>query len=235
MDFKMAENTIVLEGTVKSFIKSYSGNLSFMLEDSQNNLHYCFSTKKKPLLSPSDKIIVIGSTTSGKKVRINYIINQSRNTEENMLGGSSDWMYYLSLISAILVTIGLVIGIVVVVVIIPISFGSMWGIFGSLYTMIITLVLIIALVPATIIFWVLTNSFSKKRKRDVQLIEDVSRIKENLSGSVKPSIKSPEVMKELTSVQKQEDSYSSRPQFCAHCGTKMSFEARFCPSCGSEQ
>ena len=231
----MAENTIVLEGTVKSFIKSYSGNLSFMLEDSQNNLHYCFSTKKKPLLSPSDKIIVIGSTTSGKKVRINYIINQSRNTEESMLEGSGDWMYYVSLISAILVTIGFVIGILFVVGIIPISFGSFWGILGSLYSIIIFLVLIIALVPAMIIFWVLTNSFSKKRKHDVQLIEDVSRIKENLSGSFKPSIKSPEAMKEPTSFQKEEDFYSPRPHLCAHCGEKMSFEAKFCPSCGSEQ
>ena len=231
----MAENTIVLEGTVKSFIKSYSGNLSFMLEDSQNNLHYCFSMKKRPALSPSDNIIVIGSTTSGKKVRINYIINQSRNTEESMLEGSGDWMYYVSLISAILVTIGFVIGILFVVGIIPISFGSFWGILGSLYSIIIFLVLIIALVPAMIIFWVLTNSFSKKRKLDVQLIEDVSRIKENLSGSFKPSIKSPEVMKEPTSVQKQEVPYSTRHQFCAHCGTKMPFEAKFCPSCGSEQ
>ena len=231
----MSEHTIVLEGIVKSFTKSYSGNLSFMLEDSQNNLHYCFSTKKRPALSPSDKIIVIGSTTSGNKVRINYLINQSRNTEENMIEGSSDWMYYVSLISAILVTIGFAIGILFVVGIIPISFGSMWGMFGSLYSIIIFIVLIIALVPAMIIFWVLTNSFSKKRKSAVQLIEEVSRIKEKLFGSVKLSIKSPEVMKEPTSVQKQEISYSSRPQFCAHCGLKISLEAKFCPSCGSEQ
>ena len=231
----MSGHTIVLEGIVKSFTKSYSGNLSFMLEDSQNNLHYCFSTKKRPALSPSDNIIVIGSITSGNKVRINYIINQSRNTEENMLGGSSDWMYYVSLISAILVTIGFVVGMIIVIGIFPITFGSMWGFFGSFYSMIITVILIVTLVPTMIIFWVLTNSFSKKRKRDVQLIEDVSRIKENLSGSVKPSIKSPEVMKEPTSVQKQEDSFSSRLQFCAHCGTKLSYEAKFCPSCGSEQ
>ncbi len=231
----MSEHTIVLEGIVKSFTKSYSGNLSFMLEDSQNNLHYCFSTKKRPALSPSDKIVVIGSTTSGNKVRINYLINLSRNTEENMLDASSDWMYYVTLVSAILVTIGFVVGILVVIGIIPISFGSIWGFLGTLYSMIITMILIFALVPAMIIFWVLTNSFSKKRKSAVQLIEDVSRIKENFSGSVKSSIKSPEVMKEPTSVQKQGDSYSSRPQFCAHCGTKMSFEAKFCPSCGSEQ
>ncbi len=231
----MSEHTIVLEGMVKSFTKSYSGNLSFMLEDSQNNLHYCFSTKKRPTLSPSDNIIVIGTTTSGNKVRINYIINQSRNIEENMLEGSSDWMYYMSLTSAILVTIGLVIGVLVVVGIIPISFGSMWGIFGSLYSIIIFMVLIIALVPAMIIFWVLTNSFSKKRKNDVQLIEDVSKIKANFSGSVKPSIKSSEITKEPTSVKKQESSYSPRPEFCAHCGTKISFEAKFCPNCGSEQ
>ena len=235
MDFKMSENTVVLEGIVKSFTTSYSGNLSFMLEDSQNNLHYCFSTKKTPLLSPSDNIIVIGSTTSAKKVRINYIINQSRNTEENMLEGPSDWMYYVSLISAILATIGFVIGILFAVGIIPISFGSFGGILSSLYSMIITLVLIIAVVPAMIIFWVLTISFSKKRKRDVQLIEDVSRIKENLSRSFKPSIKSQEAIKTPTIVQKEKDSYSPRPQFCAHCRTKMSFEAKFCPSCGSEQ
>jgi len=231
----MSEHTIVLEGVVKSFTKSYSGNLSFMLEDSQNNLHYCFSTKKKPLLSPSDNIIVIGSTTSANKVRINYIINQSRNTEENMLEGPSDWMYYVSLISAILVTIGFVVGIIIVISIFPITFGSMWGSFGSFYLMIITMVLIIALVPAMIIFWVLTNSFSKKRKSAVLLSDDVSRIKENLSGSFKPSIKSQETIKVPTNVQKEEDLYSSRPQFCAHCGIKMSFKARFCPSCGSEQ
>jgi len=231
----MSEHTIVLEGRVKSFTKSFSGNLSFMLEDSQNNLHYCFSTKKRPALSPSDNVVVIGSTTAGNKVRINYLINQSRNTEENMLEGTSDWMYYLSLISAILVTIGLVIGILVAVGIIPINFGSTWSIFGSLYTIIISMILIIAFVPATIIFWVLTNSFSKKRKRDVQLIEDVSRIKENLSGSFKPSIKSPKVMKEPPSGRKEEDTTRSRPQFCAHCGEKMSSEAKFCPSCGSEQ
>jgi ribosomal protein L40E len=100
----------------------------------------------------------------------------------------------------------------------------MWGFFGSFYSMIITVILIVTLVPTMIIFWVLTNSFSKKRKRDVKVIEEVSRIKENLSGSVKPSIKSPEVMKE-----------PSRLQFCAHCGNKLSYEAKFCPSCGSEQ
>jgi len=230
----MSEHTIVLEGIVKSFTKSYSGNLSFMLEDSQNNLHYCFSTKKRPALSPSDKIVVIGSTTTGNKVRINYLINQSRNTEENMLEASNDWMYYVSLVSAISVTIGFVVAIFYSLGIFTLDYGYM-GILGSIFTMIISIVLIILLLPAMIIFWVLTNSFSKKRKSAVQLVEDVSRIKENLSGSVKSSIKSPVVMKELTSVQNQEDVYSSRPQFCAHCGTKMSFEAKFCPSCGSEQ
>jgi uncharacterized membrane protein len=143
-------------------------------------------------------------------------------------------MYYVSLVSAILITIGFVVAILYSLGIFTVDYGYM-GIFGSIYTMIISIVLIILLLPAMIIFWVLTNSFSKKRKSAVQLVEDVSRIKENLSGSVKSSIKSPEVMKEPTSIHKQEDSYSSRPQFCAHCGTKMSFEARFCPSCGSEQ
>ena len=164
----MSEHTIVLEGIVKSFIKSYSGNLSFMLEDSQNNLHYCFSIKKRPALSPSDNVIVIGSATTGNKVRINYIINQSRNTEENMLEASSDWAYYTSLISAILVTVGFVVGILVVFFL-PVSFGPFWGFLGSLYSILIFMVLMIAFVPAMIICWVLTNSFSKKRKNTVQI------------------------------------------------------------------
>jgi uncharacterized membrane protein len=206
-----------------------------MLEDSQNNLHYCFSTKKKPLLSPSDNIIVIGSATTGNKVRINYIINKSRNTEENILEASSDWTYYMSLISALLVTIGFVVGVLVVLGIIPISFGSPWGFFGAIYSMIIFIILIIALLPAMIIFWVITYLFSKKRKNATQLSEDVSRIKENLSGSFKPTFKSSEVGKVSTSRRIKEDSESPRPQFCAHCGNKLSFEAKFCPSCGSEQ
>ena len=101
--------------------------------------------------------------------------------------------------------------------------------------MIISIILIIALVPAMIIFWVLTNSFSKKRKNAVRLIEDVSKIKEILTSSFKPSIKSPDVMKEATNIKKEENLHSSRSQFCAHCGTKISIEAKFCPSCGSEQ
>ena len=136
----MSEHTIVLEGIVKSFTKSYSGNLSFMLEDSQNNLHYCFSTKKRPALNPSDHVIVIGSATTGNKVRINYIINQSRNTEENMLEASSDWAYYTSLISAILVTVGFVVGILVAFFL-PVSFGPFWGFLGSLYSILIFMVL----------------------------------------------------------------------------------------------
>ncbi|MBY9009945.1 MAG: zinc ribbon domain-containing protein, partial [Candidatus Lokiarchaeota archaeon] len=113
--------------------------------------------------------------------------------------------------------------------------GSFWGIFGSLYSMIIFIVLFFTLVPAMIIFWVLTYLFSKKRKSAVQLSEDVSRIKENFSGSFKPTIKSAEVLKEPTSGQKEKELYTPRAQFCAHCGTKVSFEAKFCPSCGSEQ
>ena len=231
----MSEQSIVLKGKVKDFIKSYSGNLSFMLEDSNGNLHYCFSTKKKPLLSPSDKVVVIGSPTSGNKVRINYLINQSRNTEENMLEGSSDWMYYLSLISAILVTIGFVVGLLIVFRFIPIDFGPVWGIIGSIYSMMIFLIIIIAGVPLMIIFWVLTNLFAKKRKGALQLSEDIFKIKENLSGSFKSTIKSSEAIKEPISELKEQDLSVPRPQFCANCGEKLSFEAKFCPSCGSEQ
>jgi hypothetical protein len=39
----MSVRTAILEGRVKQFVKSESGNLAFMLEDNQGNVHYCFS------------------------------------------------------------------------------------------------------------------------------------------------------------------------------------------------
>ena len=226
----MSENTIVLRGKVREFTKSYSGNLSFTLEDSQNNLHYCFTTKKSSLVSTSDDVIIFGSYTSGNKVRINYIINKTRNSEGNLSEAFKDWMYTLSLIASIGTTIGFIVALLFSLGIFPIDYGYM-GIFGSIYTMIISIVLIILLLPAMIIFWVLTNSFSKKRKIESDLEIEIAKFK----GGITSPIQSFESPSKLPTNQIEAENYSKKPQFCSHCGAKMAFEAKFCPSCGSEQ
>ncbi|MBY8979624.1 MAG: hypothetical protein KGD72_04490 [Candidatus Lokiarchaeota archaeon] len=226
----MSENTIVLKGKVREFTKSYSGNLSFTLEDSQNNLHYCFTTKKSSLVSTSDDVIIFGSYTSGNKVRINYIINQTRNSEGNMVEASKDWMYQLSLIGSIGTTIGFIVAILYSLGIFPVDYGYM-GIISSIYAMIFSIVLIILLLPAMIVFWVLTNSFSKKRKRESELDAEISKFKHGISSPIKSS----ESTSKLSAIQVEAEDYGKKTQFCSHCGAKMLFEAKFCPSCGSEQ
>ena len=39
----------------------------------------------------------------------------------------------------------------------------------------------------------------------------------------------------LAKAQIEAEDYEKKPQFCAHCGTKVPIEAKFCPSCGSVQ
>ena len=224
----MPENTIVLRGKIRGFNKSYSGNLSFTLEDSQNNLHYCFSTKKSSLLNSSDEVVILGYYTSGNKVRINYILNQTKNSEESLLEASHARMYYTSLIASIGTTIGFVIALLFSIF--PVGFGYM-GIFGSIFAAIFSIVIIIMLLPVMIIFWVLTNSFSKKRKRGSELEAEIARFKGGLASSTKSS----ESYSKPSTIQGKAKDYSKQPQFCAQCGSKMASEARFCPSCGSEQ
>jgi len=227
----MSEHTIVLEGIIKSFTKSYSGNLSFMLEDSQNNLHYCFSTKKSSLLNSSDDVIIFGSYTSGNKVRINYIINQTKNSEESLIEASSDWTYYLSLVASIGTTIGFIIALLYLLGVFPVDYGSYWGILGSIYTMIFSIIVVILLLPVMIVFWFLTNAFSKKRRRGTELEVEISKLRQDISSPIKSSIPT----SKASTIQVEPEDYGKRPQFCAHCGTEMPFEAKFCPSCGSEQ
>ncbi len=225
----MSESTIVLKGKVREFTKSYSGNLSFTLEDSSNNLHYCFSTKKGSLASSSDDVIIFGTYTTGNKVRINYIINQTRNTEENLLETSQDWTYYLSLIASIGTTIGFIVAILFSLGLFPVDYGYM-GMFGSIFNMIFSIVAIIALLPAMIIFWVLTNSFAKKRKSGAEIEAKISKFKQGITSPITTDTPA----KPLEGQIEAED-YGTKPQFCAHCGTKVPIEAKFCPSCGSVQ
>jgi len=225
----MSENRIILRGKVREFTKSYSGNLSFTLEDSLNVLHYCFSIKKGTPVSPSDDVIIFGSQTSGNKVRINYIINQTRNTEQNLIESSQDWTYYLSLIGAIGTTIGFIIATLFSLGLFRLDFGYM-GMMGSLFNMIFSIIFVIALLPAMIVFWVLTNSFAKKRKRGLEIETEISKFKQGITSPTT----SDSHTKPLADQIEAED-YGKKLQFCAHCGTKVPIEAKFCPSCGSIQ
>ncbi|TKJ22927.1 MAG: hypothetical protein CEE42_12455 [Promethearchaeota archaeon Loki_b31] len=212
----MSIRTAVLEGRVKQFVRSESGNLAFMLEDNQGNVHYCFSAGKKPILNPSDNLVLIGSFLSGSKFRISFLLNKTKNTEENLIDTKSDWTYKVSLVSAILVTCGLLLYLI---------FGPLLFPYGShsyIYAIVITIMSIVFFVPIMIILWVLTAFFSKSRKKGSKLDREILKLKEEYYSKA-PS----------TSTIKTVDTIT-KPNFCPRCGGKLPAEAKFCPNCGSE-
>ena len=213
----MSVRTAVLEGKIKQLVKSESGNLAFMLEDNQGNMHYCFSAGKKPILNSSDHLVLIGSYLSDSKFRISFILNKTKNTEENLIDTKFDWTYKVSLVSAILVTCGFVLYLFFYLSFTPVD---PYGIYVFSY---ITLIISIAyLVGPIIILWVLTVVFSKSRKKSSKLDREIIKLKEEYSNKA-PS----------TSTIKTVDTIT-KPNFCPNCGGKLPAEAKFCPRCGSE-
>jgi len=212
----MSVRTAVLEGRVKQFVKSESGNLAFMLEDNQGNVHYCFSAGKKPILNSSDNLVLIGSYLSGNKFRISFVLNKTKNTEENLRDTKFDWTYKVSLGLAILVTCGLLLYLIFGPLLFP------YGSYSYVYSIVITIMSIVFLVPTMIILWVLTAFFSKSRKKGSKLDREILKLKEEYSNKA-PS----------TSTIKTVDTIT-KPNFCPNCGGKLPAEAKFCPNCGSE-
>ena len=213
----MSVHTAVLEGRIKQFVKSESGNLAFMLEDNQGNVHYCFSAGKKPLLNSSDNLVLIGSYLSGSKFRVSFVLNKTKNTEENLIDTKSDWTYKVSLVLAILVTCGFVLYLFFNLALTPTyPYGS------YIFSYITLIISIVYIVPIVIILWVLTVLFSKSRKKGSDLDREILKLKEEYYSKA-PS----------TSTIKTVDTIM-KPNFCPNCGGKFPPEAKFCPNCGSE-
>jgi len=212
----MSVRTAVLEGRIKQLVKSESGNLAFMLEDNQGNAHYCFSAGKKPILNSSDHLVLIGSYLSDSKFRISFILNKTKNTEENLIDKKSDWAYKVSLVLAILVTCGLLLYLIFGQFLFP------YGSYSYVYSIVITIFSIVFFVPLMIILWILVAFFLKSRKKGSELDREILKLKEAYYSKA-PS----------TSTIKTVDAIT-KPNFCPNCGGKLPAEAKFCPSCGSE-
>ena len=223
----MRGSTILLEGKVKEFARSEAGNLAFMLEETGGSLHYCFSPVKKALLEISDEVIVYGTYHSANKVRVDYILNKTRNSEDILIETRHSWAYTLSLITSIFTTGLVILSFLVLFRIIPINF---LGIFDSIFSSIFSLIMVIALLPVVIIFWVLTSAFSKRRSENEELTKRIKDIKDKLgvSESPKPSV----AQKQETP--KLESKNIGTAKFCAHCGERLPPEAKFCSKCGAK-
>jgi hypothetical protein len=222
----MPESKIVLEGKVKEFVRSEAGNLAFMLEDSGGNMRYCFSQVKTGSLGISDEIVVHGTLHGTNKVRVNYIINKTRNIEEVLIDTKQSWAYTASLVFSILVTAGFVVALLVLVGIIPIGTG---GTFDNIFRFVFSIILVILLLPVLIIMWVLTSAFGKKRKESEALKGDITKMKGKVGISPSKTV-APQKGSET-----QAEPYNAgATKFCSHCGEQLPVEAKFCPKCGAK-
>lgn len=223
----MREASIVLEGKIKNFARSEAGNLAFMLEDSGGIVRYCYSPVKDVVLNVSDDLLVFGTRQSANKIRVNYILNKTRNTETTLIDKKQSWAYGLSLALSIIVTGLFVVALLVLLRIFPISYSSS---FDSIFGFVISLIMVIMFFPLLIILWVLTSAFSKKRSESEELVKRVKDVREDLgiSGSSKPS-----TQHNKASDQSESD-FTGTAKFCSHCGEKLPLEAKFCAKCGAK-
>jgi ribosomal protein L40E len=222
----MSVRAEILEGRIKQFVKSESGNLSFMLEDNQGNMQYCFSAGKKPILNSLDVLVLFGSYISGSKFKVSFILNKTKHTEENLIETKSDWTYKVSLVLAILVTC---------------TFG-LFLFFGSflippgypyelnyIFSYITQIILLVFFVPLMIILWALFAFFSNSRKKGSKIDSEILKLKREYFEYYK---KTPSTST-IKTVDKIVNSIT-KPNFCPNCGGKLPTEAKFCPSCGSK-
>jgi ABC-type multidrug transport system fused ATPase/permease subunit len=222
------ETTIILEGKVREYAKSDAGNLAFMLEDSQGNLHYCFSPTKRATLAISDNVVIHGTAYSGNKIRLNYILNKSRNTEDILIEAKQDWTYTVSLVFSIIITGIWVFALLILIGVIPINF---FGMFDSILGFVFSLIMVILLLPVLIIMWVLTSSFGKKKRESLELSQHIAKMKQNMGYAEPLKTTLPQVE---PSMQSEEEVIGGTTKFCSHCGAKLPLEAKFCSKCGAK-
>ena len=222
----MSVRAEILEGRVKQFIRSESGNLAFMLEDNQGSMHYCFSAGKKPLINSSDILVLFGAYLSGRKFRISFFLNKTKNTEENLIETKSNWIYNLTLVLAILVTC---------VFVLFLFFGLFftppvdpYG-YDYIYSYITQIMLLVLLAPTMIVLWALFAFFSNSRKKGSKIEREILKQKEEYFEyyNKAPSTSTVKIMDNKVNSK-------TKPNFCPNCGGKLPVEAKFCPSCGSE-
>ena len=213
----MSVRAEILEGKIKQFVKSESGNLAFMLENNQGSMHYCFSAGLKPRFNSSDHLVLFGSYRSSNKFSVNFILNKTNNTEENLIDTKFDWTYKVSLVSAILVTCGIVLYLFYYLAFTPVDpYGN------YVYSYITLIISLVYIVGPIIFLWVLTAVFSKSRKNSSKLDREILKLKEEYYSKALS-----------TSTIKTMDTIT-KPNFCPNCGGKLPVEAKFCPNCGSE-
>jgi len=214
----MSGKIIRLEGTIKELTKSESGNFAFLLVDDQDNIHYCYVVKKKPIGVPSDRVDLIGVRTKSDKIRIEYLKNYSKNETFNLSEKSFNKLYYVALILTLILT-GFFIYSLISLIISLGDFISPYNYYG-ITRFVISMVSFVLSLIGLIFCSVITYLFSKSKKSDDQVEDFIAQI-DTQGFEASPQISEPKTN-------------PNGKRYCSSCGESVPTGAKFCPLCGSK-
>lgn len=228
----MLKYNILIEGIIKEFTVIKPKHVSFILNDSEGNQYQCFSNNIKKKLSVTDEILIIGAVSSGNKINIAYVINKSKNSEENLFKLKAGWRLYVSLFLIIIFA-----GIFIFLLLsfsnlIPIELIALFPpleVVEEIYTLINNLsplILLIALVGITGI-----NLYSLFRNRRIS--NEIEKEKNRLKmAGIRPKIITPISKKEKMQETVIETEEPPEEMACPDCGERLPLDAMFCSKCG---
>ncbi|MBN1214733.1 MAG: zinc ribbon domain-containing protein [Candidatus Lokiarchaeota archaeon] len=234
----MIKLIIKLEGTIKEFTKTESGNTAFYMIDKYGNTHYCFLTNSYRIGNPSDEIIIIGVSSKYKdKIRVEFAENIT-NYQRYEKKRKSSSIYWLSIF---LILISIAILAYSIYYLITGDFGDLTdeenveGItnlaFG-IVCLVLALTLIITLIPLlyvqkkTLNFQNDVDKFIRTDGKGFSADEFIPY--KNISSNIKA--------KEINIndfIPSENLTTTSNAKYCSNCGEKLPQNIKFCPECGS--
>ncbi len=235
----MIKLIIKLEGTIKDFTKTESGNTAFYMVDKYGNTHYCFLTNRYRIGTPSDEIIIIGVSNKYKdKIRVEFAENITT-YQKYVKKRKSSSIYWLSIF---LMLISIVILGYSIYYLISSDFGDLTdeenveGI-TSLAFGIVCLVLAL-----TLIITLLPMLYLQKKSLDLQNDIDKFIRTDGKGFSVDEFIPYKNITSNKNAKELNIDDFipsenlttTSNAKYCSNCGEKLPQNIKFCPECGSK-
>lgn len=214
----------LIEGFITKFLRIEGHIKVFLIEDSEQKIHNCYLYDSKNEVDALDDVIIIGTYESRDKIKVDYMVNKTKNYEEKFSEFKAKWIFYTSLFLTIILAGTFIFFLLSVLGVIPIQISFGWAYFGEIYATMLKLLILLLLFTLMIVFAYLMYSHLMHNKRILERDNEIQRIKEKGYEPVKSQIKKLEVKKEEA---------VKKTKFCSHCAEELPIDAEFCSKCGA--
>ncbi|MBY9007271.1 MAG: zinc ribbon domain-containing protein [Candidatus Lokiarchaeota archaeon] len=232
----MIKLIVKIEGTIKNYTKSYSGNTAFIIIDKNNHSHYCYSTNYSRIGDASDNVIVIGVRNKyGDKIRVEYAENLTKN-RRYIKRRKSNTLYTISILFVLISILIMVVSTFVLIdsdISDPSNQEQILKFVIGIMGLVGTLVSLIPLLP--IIYY---------QKKTLNLQRHIYSLleKEGKKVTVDDYIQSKKINPNINAQDLNVNDFipskdlENRPnaKFCPTCGQNLMPNIKFCSACGTK-